>query len=329
MTEFSFPWQCTATGDGGPNSLSLSMVIATNQFLQNNSANSGVIYWTRSPYANLLSASNPSVGIVRIASGVGIVEGWLYTNDANVDFDINATVGNPGATDIIVLQRSLISQTVRLARIRGATGTKAIITQTAATWEVPIADVVLDGAGNFSSLVDARVLAAPSGSLVKIEAKGPELAPNEPIVIFDSIPPIFTHLRIIGWGGLQAVVSDNNITVTLNGDNIAANTKTVSLTGTSLGSIVTSSALFSIVDTSVLTNFFDIFDMIIPNYSQSGFKSIFVNSSFKLSAPDFRVTKGSFLWASNEAIHTISFSSSPPAAPWKPSSTKFVLYGII
>lgn len=327
MTEFSFPWQCTATGDGGPNSLSLSMVVATNQLLNNNLANSGLVYWTRSPYANLLAPSTVGIDTVRIASGIGIVQGYLYTNDSNVDFDINATPGNRNATDIIVLQRSLINQTVRLARISGPSSSKAVLTQTGAIWEVPIVDVILDGSGNLSSITDARVLAAPSGSLVKIEEIFPNVAALENEIIFTNIPPLFTHLRIVGRGVVQLTTTTTQpVDVLLNSDIDTVNSKIVTLEGVSTGSVLTQQDILIAFVTNFSGSYIDAFNMFIPNYSQPGFKSILAASSRK-DAVDFRTTIGSFLWAREDIIHTVTFRTN--AFNFYREGTQFVLYGIV
>lgn len=158
MTEFSFPWGCDPTGDGGSGSFSLDIVEDTNKFLSNYDPTlEGVIHWTQAPHTGDLGATNPAGNTVRIATGVGMVEGWLYTNDANVDFNVGG--GNANATDLIVLRRSnpgVLPQTVRLALVRGPAAGVATVTQTASVWEVALWQVVLDGAGNFSSLNDVR-----------------------------------------------------------------------------------------------------------------------------------------------------------------------------
>ena len=46
--------------------------------------------------------------------------------------------------------------TVRLAHLRGPVGGAATVTQNSLVWEVPIAEVLLDGSGDFSALTDVR-----------------------------------------------------------------------------------------------------------------------------------------------------------------------------
>ena len=126
---------------------------------------SGVVNWTDTtvlPFtsfvnasASLLAATNPSGNTVRIASGVGVVQGWLFASDDNVDFDVST--GPTTSTNYIVLRRDRTAQTVRLAYIVAAApaGT-AVLTQNATTWEVIIATVLLDGASALSVLTDSR-----------------------------------------------------------------------------------------------------------------------------------------------------------------------------
>lgn len=222
MTEFSFPWGCTATGDGGPASYSLEIVEKTNRYLSNvDPVNDGVIYWTQAPYTGLLGATNPAGDIVRIASGLGLVEGWLYENDADVDFDVGA--GNANATDLIVLRRSnpgVLPQTVRLVHIQGPPAGTATVTQTAAVWEVALWEVQLDGAGNFSALVDVRkTVTTPTGSKIKIaEFIADGVTQN---VDWQNLPDIFSHLQIVySFRGLAGGLL-TNASIRFNGDGAA------------------------------------------------------------------------------------------------------------
>lgn len=211
MTQFSLPWGCTDTGDGGPDSYSLDVVYWTNMLLGNAvPASDGLIYWKSSlvpPFSGfvnavngLLEPTNPSGSVVRIASGAGMVQGWLYLNDDDVDFDIASDLGNASATDLIVLERVAASQTVRLARVKGGAGSTATVTQSTATWQVAIAEVVLDGGGDFSSINDIRTLAhSPTDAMVKIAEENDHDGTAD-TVTFDNIPPFFRDLRVVVFG---------------------------------------------------------------------------------------------------------------------------------
>jgi len=324
MTQFSFPWSCTATGDGGPNSLSLSMVTATNRLLCNfNPTENGVVYWTTSPYENLLGPSLPDgVNTVRIASGVGFVEGWLYTNDANVDFDINGNPGNASATDIIVLRRSLINQTVRLVRLRGEANAKATLTQTAATWEVPLVELSLDGTGKLVSITDVRALAVSSGTIIKI-AEIFDTLDNR----FDNIPPVFSALKLIGRG--NATVSSFislqvNTSVPIGSQIIhsadASGTQSET-NGTGGG------ASYTAVETNSTANYFSVFEILMPDYATNApAKSFLTRSAFFQSVADFKISRsGCWFFRSASPINSLRVV----VAAGGGAGTAMTLYGVV
>lgn len=212
MTEFSWNWSCEpSAGDAGP--LDVENLMSARMFLNNPSVDeSGVIYWTNStnanvflpalpasPVDNLLEPSLPGGGIVKVESGVALVQGWLYINTDEVDFDIDADPGEANATDIIVLRRDdpAVTPQVRLARKKAtAPSTTATVTQNATTWEVKIADVTLDGSGNLSTMTDQRKLVPSTGHMVKIAET--ELTSSTATITFDNIPPLFRHLVVEG-----------------------------------------------------------------------------------------------------------------------------------
>ncbi len=162
MTEKSFAWNCEpAVGDFSP--YTLEIVEATQRIMGNiNPLNAGVVYWTdptvfpavTNPTIGLLEPSFVSGNTVRITTGIGMVQGWVYLNDANVDTNVSGGAAN--ATDIIGLRRDLTGQTVRLFYGRGPAGFLYPLVQTPTIWEIPLAQIGLDGAGNFASILDVR-----------------------------------------------------------------------------------------------------------------------------------------------------------------------------
>lgn len=163
MTQLSQPWTCVAVGDGSP--YDLEIVEARSRLLGNvNPSRDGVIYWNSAtvfpdmtnPTNEFLQPEFVSGNTVRINPGIGMVQGWIYFNDADVDF--NVAGGNANAIDIIGLRRDLAGQTVRLFHGRGAAGSLYNLVQTTATWEIPLMEVALNGAGNYSALADRRTL---------------------------------------------------------------------------------------------------------------------------------------------------------------------------
>lgn len=89
-----------------------------------------------------LSAYSASVvsAVIRIASGRGLCDGTLHESDANVD--LTPTVPGVGTTGgLVVLQKSWLRRTVRLALNQSSNGTLAppALTQTAGVlWEIPL-----------------------------------------------------------------------------------------------------------------------------------------------------------------------------------------------
>jgi hypothetical protein len=173
MTQISWQWDCDPeVGDFSP--VTVERLANAFMLVGNTEPDSkGVVYWTGSqvlqglglanPSDGLLAATIPSAGVVRIASGVAMVEGWFFVSDDDVDFNINTSPGAANATDIIALRRSDIGaiKTVRLVRLNGAVSSVATLTQTATTWEIPLWYVQLDGAGALDSISDVRQYVNP------------------------------------------------------------------------------------------------------------------------------------------------------------------------
>jgi hypothetical protein len=104
-------------------------------------------------------------GVVTVAPGAAVVEGFYYKSDAPVVVSIPSSGG--GRTDLIVLRANWATRQVRLARLAGIDGNPAFIpslTQTAGvTWEIAIAQVlVLFSSTNPSNLSTA--FARPIGT---------------------------------------------------------------------------------------------------------------------------------------------------------------------
>lgn len=166
MTQISWNWSCSPqVGDAGP--LTVENLMVARMLMGNARPDvAGVVHWMNAtpladlgltnPSDGLLEPTNPAGDIVRIASGVGMVQGWLYVSDGDEDFDVSG--GNANATDLIVLRRGdpAVDLSVRLALKRGPIGGAATVTQSALLWEVAIAEVLLDGSGDFSALTDVR-----------------------------------------------------------------------------------------------------------------------------------------------------------------------------
>jgi hypothetical protein len=141
-------------------------LVNAQQFGNNTKPNSdGVVYWTSTNplpggtvAVNGLLAVTRATNVINVATGIGMVQGWNFVNDAVVSFDFAADPGNASATDLIVLERGdpAVNLTVRLARVKGAASTLATVTQSEALWQVAIAQVPLSAGGLPTSVVDVR-----------------------------------------------------------------------------------------------------------------------------------------------------------------------------
>jgi hypothetical protein len=230
MTQFSFNWACNPSG-GDAGALTSEQLMVLGMMLGNvNPGQAGVVFWTSSmvlPLPNIVNAvdgllapSFVSGDTVRIASGVGIVEGRLYVNDENVDFDVSG--GNANATDLIVLQRddpaAAGGQQIRLALVRGPASGTATVTQSSTLWQVPIAEVTLDGSGNYSSFTDVRTFSiAPGAGIILLEEQVKTVS-TESSFTFSNIPPAFRHLRLYFSGTGINAGSVAQVHMRLNGD---------------------------------------------------------------------------------------------------------------
>jgi len=165
----------------------------------------------------LAAVSNPAGSTVRAASGVALVNGYVWWSDGDVDFSF--TGGQANATDLLVLRSTPATGLVRLARVQAAApATTATVTQTAATWEIAIAEVLLDGSGNFSALTDVRKLALPKGAVIPLGTANGTGASGT--ITFSGIPSqLFSNLRIeLSARSDNAVGTANNLELTLNND---------------------------------------------------------------------------------------------------------------
>lgn len=344
MTQKSFPWGCTNTGDGGPSSFSLDVVYTTNMLLNNvDPSSDGVIWWKSGivlPFAGFVNASdgllkptNPSGNTVRIASGIGMVQGWLHASDANADFDVSG--GNASATDIIVLRRDASGQTVRLAHKRGAASSVATVTQTAATWEVKIAEVVLDGSGNFSSLNDVRQLCRPPvGAWVPIETLEGDGTDE---IVFDEIPPFFTNLLITGNGrSTYPSVPIDTFSVYFNGDSSSYYTIKWNVNFSSSTNVVASKfsgaanqGAVTTDDASAIADIFDPVRIEVFNYSHPGInRNAHITSVARGDNSDGTVQKVDYFiqWGNTDVVNQIALTLFD--GNWNTSS-KFTLWGIL
>lgn len=154
MAQDSKPWGGIITGDAGPYTHGNWTEIW--QYLLGSlaDADTGIL-------SNILNeilvtgAASP----VTIASGVALVNGTFYLNDANETIIIVSAVGAGNTRiDRIVLRKDFAAQTVRIHRLAGTDAIAPAVpglTQDATYWDMPLFQVLINVAGNIT-LTDER-----------------------------------------------------------------------------------------------------------------------------------------------------------------------------
>lgn len=153
MTEFSYPWSGTATGDCGP--YSDDQWSDMQQVLwQLNRAEDGVVGLEDN---ELLVTGTASP--VAVATGKGLADGKFYKNDASVNVVIPTPTTNT-RIDRIVLRKSWSAQTVRITRIAGTEGgsAPALVQTDGTTWDVPLAQASITTGGIITVTDERRFL---------------------------------------------------------------------------------------------------------------------------------------------------------------------------
>jgi len=146
MAETSYLWDNPGTGDSpalGYGNDTLNQVIF--RMLFNGTGDQGVLLGWR----NDLEVTDGGVDTATVLTGGALLYGVWYETNANVDVDINAY---RGGNCLIIVRASWATQTARIvARAVGA------LTQTAGvTYEIPLANVAIDGAGAITLITDTR-----------------------------------------------------------------------------------------------------------------------------------------------------------------------------
>lgn len=144
MTERSYPWGGTTTGDAtlAPYDDDEWSDIWRKLYTMDRTVQ-GVIL----DYANELVVTNPAGTTIRMATGAALVDGKFYENDANIDF---AGVA-PGAGSnyyTLVLRKSFAGQTVRAVLLGPSPIAPPAVTQVdGTTWEISIATIEITNLG--------------------------------------------------------------------------------------------------------------------------------------------------------------------------------------
>ena len=145
MTETSWFWGGIVTGDAvlAPyDDDEYTDVLA--QFHLWDRSKSGVIGTDHPSFSGNLEVLNPAGNVLRVPTGIAMVDGKLYRNDANIDFAMSV----PGAGYnyySVVLRKTFATQLVRAAMLGPSSVTYPSVTQVdGATWEILLAHARID-----------------------------------------------------------------------------------------------------------------------------------------------------------------------------------------
>lgn len=146
MAEGSYLWGNPGTGDspalGYGNDL-LSQVIF--RMLYNGTGDQGVLQ----SWLNELEVTDGGVDTATVDTGAAFLYGVWYETDATVDVDINAY---RGGNCLIIVRASWAAQTARVV----ARAVGALTQNPGVTYEIPLANVAINGAGAITLITDTR-----------------------------------------------------------------------------------------------------------------------------------------------------------------------------
>lgn len=155
MTEQSFFWPTTGTGDGTAGGVSTAQMTLwlRSIFRPVSGGNEGGV---NPNYLNGLAVSG-SASPVTIATGAAHVYGFPYVSDGAVNVAV-PTPSSATRVDRIVLRVNWAAQTVRVTRIGGAEGGGApnLVQTPGTTYDIPLAQVSIT-TGGVVSVTDQRV----------------------------------------------------------------------------------------------------------------------------------------------------------------------------
>lgn len=160
MTQTSYPWTGTTTGDAGPYSAG-QWQLAWQAFLRNNIADdTSYIPGTATAGTEPLNVVTLTNLDIEVREGLALIQGIFYSNDAPVKFslDPNNNANGYDRIDRVVLRADYNAQTVRLAVLKGtpaASPSPPSLTQTATVYEAPIAQILVQF--NASSLTSGDI----------------------------------------------------------------------------------------------------------------------------------------------------------------------------
>lgn len=155
MAETSYLWDNPGTGDSpgaGYGNALLNQIIF--RMLYNGTGDQGVILG----WLNDLEVTDGGVDTATVDTGAAFLYGVWYETDAAVNVNINAY---RGGNCLIVVRASWAAQTARIV----ARAVGALTQNPGVTYEIPLANVAINGAGAITLVTDTRDYCIPSTSL--------------------------------------------------------------------------------------------------------------------------------------------------------------------
>jgi hypothetical protein len=338
MTERSFYWANTATGDGSlsPYDNDEFSDIWRKLFMRNRNTQGHI-----EGYLSELEVTNPSGNTIRVADGAALVDGKFYENDANVDNAI-ATPAVSTRFDRVVLQKSWAAQTVRIAILTGIEGggIPALTQNDGVTWEIPLATVEITTAPVITITDERETTRSPlvsqlSGSLVEIETIFGSGDINN--ITFDNIPAHYTHLLISGSGRSDAAFLEINMVVRFNGD-VGANYQYQDMRGegvvnsASAATAQTFGLLGQIPATNATENHPGVLELLIPNYNNTTFFKRWISRLWHIpnnTTADFSLVYSGGQWDNASVINTVALLLLGAGTRNFVSESVYTLYGIL
>jgi len=146
MAETSYLWDNPGTGDspgGGYGNAHFSQVV--NRMLFNGTGDQGVL----PDFENELEVTDGGVDTATVDTGGSFQYGVWHWNDASLNVNINAY---RGGNCLIVVRASWAAQTSRIV----ARAVGALTQNPGVTYEIPLANVAINGAGAITLITDTR-----------------------------------------------------------------------------------------------------------------------------------------------------------------------------
>ena len=281
-----------------------------------------------------ISIAAPNVELF-VDAGVGIVDGKLYINDAQIAFTPFAFAG--GVDGRIILRNTTATGTVRAVVVSPLVA----LVQTAAVWEIELAEFAVNGAGAItifdetqytiaqSPLMPPRVGSGTIDLLDTVIGNGALTA-----MTFNPIVQTYDHLYIIGVGNTTTggASSTEGLRLTFNNDagaNYSDNQ--VMIAAPSWQEVQSGNAHDVGRIGRDQAQRFTSFQAWIPyyrdtNYKQPGLWKTFVTTNAAPAGNNYEITFGGGIWDNTNAITRIDIFSQP-VSPFR-AGTKYLLYGI-